>query len=112
MEKKSIRMNGLDNVATALEAINSGEVINVITDQNEKIEKVKSMEKIPFGYKLALSDIKSDSYITKYGVNVAKATKDIKKGQLVHVHNAESMRVILPGSVRNEVMAEIGYQDN
>lgn len=42
------------------------------------------------GHKIALSDIKKDEPIIKYGFSIGKARTDIKKGEHVHCHNIYS----------------------
>jgi hypothetical protein len=44
------------------------------------------------GHKYALTDLKEGDEIIKYGMFIAKATRDIKAGEWVHVHNARSPR--------------------
>ena len=45
---------------------------------------------IPAGHKLALRDIKAGENIVKYGFPVGVATKDIKAGEWVHIHNVRT----------------------
>ena len=54
--------------------------------------KIKALEKIPFGFKLALSDINKGTKVIKYGETIGIASQNIKQGQLVHVHNIEGAR--------------------
>ena len=49
-------------------------------------------EKIDSGHKFALKDINKNENIIKYGETIGRATRDIKKGDYVHVHNVESLR--------------------
>ncbi len=42
------------------------------------------------GHKTALTDIKEGESIIKYGFPIGHATKDIKKGELVHTHNLKT----------------------
>ena len=39
-----------------------------------------------------MRDIKKGELLNKYGEEIGIATKDIKKGEYVHVHNLDSMR--------------------
>ena len=45
---------------------------------------------VPAGHKLALRDIKAGEKIVKYGFPIGVATKDIAKGEWVHVHNVRT----------------------
>jgi len=47
---------------------------------------------IPYGHKIALTDIPKGEAIVKYGEQIGIATTDIRAGQHVHVHNVESTR--------------------
>jgi len=89
MKVKAIKMNAKDNVATAIDDIESGEVIGV---KNDEIFEIKVLQKIPFGHKIALRDIAKGEEIIKYGEVIGRATAEIKKGEHVHVHNVESLR--------------------
>jgi len=45
---------------------------------------------VPAGHKLALRDIKAGEKVVKYGFPIGVATKDIAKGEWVHVHNVRT----------------------
>ncbi|MCL2058248.1 MAG: UxaA family hydrolase [Oscillospiraceae bacterium] len=80
-------VNQNDNVATALGDVAPGEakLIGAVTGL------IEATESIGYGHKIALKDIAKGDFIVKYNANVAKATKDIKKGGYVHIHNAASL---------------------
>lgn len=65
-----------DNVATALEKLETGSVL-LRGDANET--SVETIEEIPDGHKIAVRDIKEGEPIVKYGVVIGKAVKDIKR---------------------------------
>lgn len=54
---------------------------------------VQLTEAIPLGHKLALTDITSGQEVIEYGQRVGLATKDIRRGDHVHVHNVRSARL-------------------
>lgn len=85
----AIRMSEKDNVATVLNDVKSGEEIPV---RNGSEIRVKVLQDIPFGHKFALMNIEKGERIIKYGEVIARATVPIRKGEHVHVHNAESLR--------------------
>ncbi len=78
----SIRIHPSDNVAVALEPIESGTLVEV------EGASVRTLENIPQGHKVALRDIRSGENIIKYGFPIAHALSDITAGQWVHTHNA------------------------
>ena len=71
-----------DNVATALEKLETGSVL-LRGDANET--SVETIEEIPDGHKIAVRDIKEGEPIVKYGVVIGK------KGSWVHLHNMRSV---------------------
>ena len=54
--------------------------------------KVKSEAEIPLGHKIALQDLKEGDTIIKYGHDIGKVVKSIKKGDHVHVHNVKTKK--------------------
>lgn len=50
------------------------------------------LDSIPLGHKVALRDISAGEPVVKYGVTIGLATKDIRAGQHVHVHNVKGQR--------------------
>ncbi|MDR3592004.1 MAG: UxaA family hydrolase [Negativicutes bacterium] len=87
---KAIVMKPVDNVATVVEEVNPGTEVTIAVAGDQ--QKIQVLEKIPFAHKFATRDIKKDEMIRKYGEVIGIATKDIKAGQHVHVHNLESTR--------------------
>ncbi len=90
MERKAIVLNSRDNVATALIDLCAGDTVEFEVDK--KPISVKLANPIQFGHKFSLVDIKTGSPILKYGEVIGEATKDIKTGEHVHVHNVASTR--------------------
>jgi altronate hydrolase len=54
-------------------------------------------ESIPFGYKMAVSDIEKGSNIFKYGTDIGKRTAEIKKEEFVHFHNLTACACVTSG---------------
>jgi (2R)-sulfolactate sulfo-lyase subunit alpha len=50
-------------------------------------------EPVPLGHKIALTDIAAGQDVIEYGQRVAIASKDIRQGDHVHVHNVRSARL-------------------
>jgi len=53
---------------------------------------VKSMDTIPLGHKIALTDIEEGATLIKYGHDIGRSVANIGKGHHVHVHNAKTKR--------------------
>ena len=60
--------------------------------ENDKTIKIKSISEIPLGHKIALQDFKEGDTILKYGHDIGKVVKSIKKGDHVHVHNVKTKK--------------------
>jgi altronate dehydratase len=84
--KPAIVISARDNVATALDALEAGRVLEVET------VKVTVRELIPRGHKIALRAIHAGEEIIKYGSAIGTATADIPPGAHVHTHNVASDR--------------------
>jgi len=72
-----------DNVATALDPLEPGEV-RLLGDAAASSMVIS--EPIPKGHKLALRDIKEGEGIIKYGIPIGHATRAIAGGSWVHLH--------------------------
>ena len=47
--------------------------------ENDKTIKIKSINEVPLGHKIALQDLKERDTILKYGHDIGKVVKSIKK---------------------------------
>ena len=76
-----IQINPLDNVAVAIQELQTGDILSI----SGKDIEVK--EEIPSGHKVALSDFIVNDNIIKYGSPIGHAIKDIACGCLVNEKN-------------------------
>ncbi len=91
MSSKGVLMiSEADTVATALEDVAAGTETSVRL--GNQVSKIRALERIPFGFKIALTDIPQGTHVIKYGESIGVASSDILAGQLVHVHNLEGAR--------------------
>ena len=60
--------------------------------ENDKTVKIQSLNEIPLGHKIAMVDINEGDTIIKYGHDIGKVVKSIKKGEHVHVHNVKTKK--------------------
>jgi len=86
----AIMLRENDNVATALRGLAAGEEIMV--GVLDRMLPVRVCQAIPFGHKLAMTDLPQGTDILKYGEVMGRATQEIPAGSHVHVHNIESLR--------------------
>ncbi|MFW9917665.1 MAG: UxaA family hydrolase [Candidatus Thorarchaeota archaeon] len=90
--KKALSLSIKDNVAVALEQIESGDEIRVkIKGNGERFLWAKN--RIPSWFKVALVDVPKGDQIIKYGELMGCASSFISAGDLVHIHNVEGIRV-------------------
>jgi altronate dehydratase small subunit len=90
VKKKTIVINPKDNVATALDDLKAGEVIQ--EEVNGIKKNIKLNQDIPFGHKLGIKEIPAESPVIKYGEVIGTASMAIKSGDSVHIHNVKSNR--------------------
>jgi len=57
-----------------------------------KNEELTLIECILAGYKFALGKINIGDDVIKYGHSIGRIFKQVKRGELVHIHNLESKR--------------------
>ena len=90
MQEKAILIDKKDNVATALRQLEKGDSIPVVVE--DRSVSVILLQDISFGHKFALTDIQQGDAIIKYGEVIGLATKQIRQGEHVHIHNVESQK--------------------
>lgn len=85
-ETTALVISARDNVATALQPLEAGQVITLGN------ESVTVAEQTPRGHKIALRLIRKGEDVVKYGSTIGTATDDILPGAHVHTHNVASGR--------------------
>ena len=60
--------------------------------ENDKIVNIHSLNEISLGHKIAMVNFNEGDTILKYGHDIGKAVKSIKKGEHVHVHNVKTKK--------------------
>jgi altronate dehydratase small subunit len=86
---RAIVLNPADNVATLLDAARAGEPLSL---QGEGSGQLTLAQDVGFGHKVCIADTAAGATVLKYGQAIGKATRAIKVGEHVHVHNLESGR--------------------
>lgn len=81
-----------DDVGVATTDLRKGtEVQGVFLDTNETI-RIRTLEDIPLGHKIALKDMKKDHDLIEYRNVIGVVFDDIASGCHVHTHNLKSKR--------------------
>jgi altronate dehydratase len=76
-----------DNVATATSPIKPGASLII-----SKGQRIDAKEEIPFAHKIALRRIPKNGAVVKYGERIGRAIREIRPGELVHIHNVVGER--------------------
>ena len=82
-----------DNVGVVvIDKINKNQDYNCWIMENDKSVKIQSKNEILLGHKIAMVDLNEGDTILKYGHDIGKVVKAIKKGEHVHVHNVKTKK--------------------
>ncbi len=84
-----------DDVVIAIETIEKDD--DIIYVCNGETLCFPALEDITIYHKAACQNIPKGKSVSKYGQHIGIATRDIKKGEHIHVHNVTSHRENLDG---------------
>ena len=88
----ALQVNNLDNVATIFaEGVRDGQTVT-LKDKAGHAQPLTVIGDVPYGHKVAVADIPAGGSIRKYGEQIGVASRAIRRGEYVHVHNLDSMR--------------------
>jgi altronate dehydratase small subunit len=90
MNPGALIIDSKDNVATAVRAINKGERLSLRLEGRKIGLEVR--QDLALGHKLALKTIAQGEAVVKYGEVIGLATRAIRPGEHVHVHNVEGRK--------------------
>tara|TARA_X000000368_G_scaffold182609_1_gene144212 strand:- start:141 stop:428 length:288 start_codon:yes stop_codon:yes gene_type:complete len=82
-----------DNVGVVvIEKITPNQDCSCWIMENDKTVKIQPTNEIPLGHKIAMVDLNEGDTILKYGHDIGKVVKTIKKGEHVHVQNVKTKK--------------------
>lgn len=84
MKAKFILLHSDDNVVVCCQQAEADETIDVNT------VKIKLIQNIDIGHKVACRPIAKGDSIIKYGVSIGSALQNIQAGEHIHLHNMKS----------------------
>ena len=88
----ALKVHDRDTVATLFaDGVHSGDEVEV-RDKRGNAWRVTVLDDIPYGHKIALEDMEAGQPVIKYGEELGRASRNIRRGNHVHVHNLDSMR--------------------
>ncbi|MEP7345524.1 MAG: UxaA family hydrolase [Gemmatimonadaceae bacterium] len=86
MTPRAFQAQPLDNVATLIDDADHGSVDIIGAERRV----VAALEAISRGHKIALRDVGADEAVIKLGARIGHATRAIRQGEWVHLHNLAS----------------------
>jgi len=92
MTRKALIIHNDDNVANLIGLGKKGESVECRIEGQSETCTIELLDDIPPNHKFARVDIAAGDPIIKYGLNIGRASRDIRCGQYVHIHNIESNR--------------------
>ncbi len=110
--KKAIRSCGNDHVATALTEILPGDSVSILSGDMEVVEIISPLQRVTFGNKIALENIKTRERIIKGGYPIGISIKEIKKGDLVHVQNVRSSHIDIPDEIIKDIIRQMEIKED
>ena len=87
MAKYAKLIDEKDNVVTVVADCAAGDEVIVRFKASET--PYTCNHDVPFGHKVAITDIKKGDKIVKYGEAIGSASQDVRKGDWVHTHNVK-----------------------
>jgi len=92
MSLRALIIHPDDNVANLIGSGRKGESVQCTIEGQTATTTVSLLDDIPSNHKFARVAVKAGDPIIKYGLSIGRASRDIRAGQYVHVHNIESNR--------------------
>lgn len=82
-----------DMVAVAVvEGVKAGSELTAWIMDDDKMTKVKAIQDIPIGHKIAMKEMAVGDTVIEYGVDIGKVVAPIKVGQHAHTQNIKTKR--------------------
>jgi (2R)-sulfolactate sulfo-lyase subunit alpha len=60
--------------------------------ENDETIRLRALDAVPLGHKIALGEMHAGDTVRKYGHDVGRVVAEIRTGQHVHVHNMKTKR--------------------
>lgn len=84
--KTALVIDKKDNVAVALTDLEAGDTCTFVENDGKEY-RIAVTEKVPFGHKISLADLRPGDPVIKYGEEIGEMTGPLKKGGWIHSHN-------------------------
>ena len=87
-KKLAIQIDAGDNVVTLVDDATAGDSVQYTTSDGH--QDVTVLSDVPFGHKVAIQDLQAGEPVIKYHEVIGRASRAIRRGEHVHVHNVQS----------------------
>jgi (2R)-sulfolactate sulfo-lyase subunit alpha len=82
-----------DSVAVVVvEGVKAGTPLTGLILDEDRTITFTCTQDIPIGHKVALRDLAVGDTVIKYGVDIGKVVKSVRRGEHAHVHNIKTKR--------------------
>ena len=92
MRPNALLITPNDDVVVAIAALKAGDEVAYMREGEEKT--LSAATDVPVYHKIAVRDLPCGNVVKKYNQIIGAATKDIRKGEHVHVHNMDSLNKV------------------
>lgn len=92
MRANALMISPNDDVVVAITALKAGDEVSYMRE--EEPETLLTVTDIPPYHKIAVRDLPCGSVVKKYNQIIGAATKEIRKGEHIHVHNMDSLNKV------------------
>ncbi len=75
-----------------VEGVKAGAELSGWVMAQDRTIRIRVLDDVPIGHKLALKDLSVGDGVVKYGVDIGRVVSPVKAGQHVHVHNLKTRR--------------------
>ena len=75
-----------------VEDVKPGQALTGWVMEGDGTVKLKALDAVPLGHKIALEDLAKGDTVLKYGHDIGKVVAPVAKGRHVHVHNVKTKR--------------------
>jgi (2R)-sulfolactate sulfo-lyase subunit alpha len=75
-----------------VEDVKPGQALTGWVMEGDGTIKLKALDAVPLGHKIALRDLKPGETVLKYGSDIGKVVAPVAKGRHVHVQNLKTKR--------------------
>jgi len=87
-KRLAIQIDRGDNVVTLVDEARAGDRVGFVTAEGR--QELAALDDVPFGHKVAVRAIAAGEPVVKYDEPIGRASRAIRAGEHVHVHNVDS----------------------